>query len=559
MDPAPPPPNHADTVPGFTMQSEAFFLKFVTGLQCGVSSKLLEYETDWYEVMEILLSRLQDEPERKEQFQTIASRDLEYWARIQPGGDTLNLKIRVSLEEKRYFLPPSGSRKTLRLIFNDRFSTQVIFHARKKMLLKSLRELAAIAVADHFKNGDNIKKLETELPRTVIPDVKKSFDNCWTPRFFRSQIVACPPWCACKSWKKPPALTVAGKVKTPTRRELYKKVVGKPVSRKSQQKKVIKKIEVKNNKMVKGSHKSEKVAKQVVQRSNSNKKVKKEVRNEARNDSNKKVKKEAQPESARNSVSKKQDVGKGNPRPIQTKLSPDLKKKVQSKTNAKNSPQVKSQSNPNRSTPSVKKVVMKNVDNVKALKNQVKSMKNKLKVLMDAVATVAAKGKELKSDPKKRKTASDQCAPKRRLSKGNDGSSNNLGNPSKKLKVDETKPKSKEDVFSPRPTRRSVESFSESVESDVKSNAESKRKSKPTNIQSKSGSNKRSSDDAKFTTKSQKQKMPMKSSPREMPIKSSKSKSSKSVEIKMPKIQTLKRVLRSQVQEAPTKKRRRHG
>ena len=41
------PVEHADTVPGFTMQSETFYLKFVTGMQCGVSSKLLEYETDW--------------------------------------------------------------------------------------------------------------------------------------------------------------------------------------------------------------------------------------------------------------------------------------------------------------------------------------------------------------------------------------------------------------------------------------------------------------------------------------------------------------------------------
>merc|ERR1712105_478890 len=90
--------NHADTVPGFTMQSEGFYLKFVTGLQCGVSSKLLEYETDWYEVMEIILSRLQDEPESKERFEIIASRDLEYWARVQPGGEALNLKIRVVLE-----------------------------------------------------------------------------------------------------------------------------------------------------------------------------------------------------------------------------------------------------------------------------------------------------------------------------------------------------------------------------------------------------------------------------------------------------------------------------
>lgn len=60
--------DRADTVPGFTMQSENFYLKFITGLQCGVSSKLLEYETDWYEVMEIILSRLEDEPEIKDRF-----------------------------------------------------------------------------------------------------------------------------------------------------------------------------------------------------------------------------------------------------------------------------------------------------------------------------------------------------------------------------------------------------------------------------------------------------------------------------------------------------------
>ena len=60
--------DRADTVPGFTMQSENFYLKFITGLQCGVSSKLLEYETDWYEVMEIILSRLEDEPETKDRF-----------------------------------------------------------------------------------------------------------------------------------------------------------------------------------------------------------------------------------------------------------------------------------------------------------------------------------------------------------------------------------------------------------------------------------------------------------------------------------------------------------
>ena len=190
--------DRADTVPGFLMQSENFFLKFITGLQCGVSSKLLEYETDWYEVMEIILSRLQDEPESKERFEIIASRDLEYWARVQPGGEALNLKIRVVLEEKRYFQPPSGSRKTLRLVFNDRFSTQVLFHVRKKQFLRSLKDLATAAVADQINNEGQIDQLLAEIPGVLIPSVRKSFRNCWTPRYFRTGLLACPPWCSCK-------------------------------------------------------------------------------------------------------------------------------------------------------------------------------------------------------------------------------------------------------------------------------------------------------------------------------------------------------------------------
>ena len=39
--------DHPDTVPGFMMQSQNFVLKFISGLQKGVVSKLLEMETDW--------------------------------------------------------------------------------------------------------------------------------------------------------------------------------------------------------------------------------------------------------------------------------------------------------------------------------------------------------------------------------------------------------------------------------------------------------------------------------------------------------------------------------
>ena len=39
---------HPDTTPGFEMESPSFVLTFVTGLQRGVESSMLEMDTDWY-------------------------------------------------------------------------------------------------------------------------------------------------------------------------------------------------------------------------------------------------------------------------------------------------------------------------------------------------------------------------------------------------------------------------------------------------------------------------------------------------------------------------------
>ena len=112
-----------------------------------ICSKLLEFETDWYDMMEILLSRLEDEPVNQDKFQDIASKDLENWALIQPGGDTLKLKIKVEMEEKLYLrqvladasvvksVNPTpkqqGNTKTIKLTFSDRYTTQVNFISSK--------------------------------------------------------------------------------------------------------------------------------------------------------------------------------------------------------------------------------------------------------------------------------------------------------------------------------------------------------------------------------------------------------------------------------------------
>jgi len=554
------------------MQSESFYLKFVTGLQCGVSSKLLEYETDWYEVMEILLSRLQDEPERKEQFELISSRDLEYWARIQPGGDTLNLKIRVSLEEKRYFLPPSGSRKTLRLVFNDRFQTQVLFHARKKMLLKSLRDLAAIAVSDHINKEEDVDKLVTEIPRSLFADVKRAFNNCWTPRFFRTKIVACPPWCACKTWRKPLA-SLEPKVKKTTRRQLYKGVAGKAVSKKSQKKQTsVKLVETK-------SKLKAKVKKEVPKESKKCTKCKKPCA---------KVDKKKSVHACKNvSVSSQKPRGKAKSAPIKSNNSKAMKtpskntksrseaqkknnstsgksRKVQCATNNKNKAKCelkKAESTPisknQKKCVIVKKkvdaIVKKKVDgiikkkvdgivkkkvDVKVLKDKVKLMKNKLKSMTDLIkdkAIVDIKEKlKVKNIKRKTEQVVEQATSKRKSTRISSTPAQ------KKQKIEKPNKVDKEDIFSPRPSRRNVPE---------KATPKTKPKVvKPTPKNPKVGK----SPKTKHADKTSSQKIPRskKSPPKQK---------SKPTESKLPKLHALKRSLRSQANEAPISKRRRQG
>jgi hypothetical protein len=105
------------TKPGFEMESQMFSLKFMSASQQGQLSHLLEYETDWKEMMKIMLTSTQE------------------------GGDELELKVGVIISEKKY--NQSDSLKCLRLIFNDLFKTVVLFNVRKKKVMKTLKMISA--------------------------------------------------------------------------------------------------------------------------------------------------------------------------------------------------------------------------------------------------------------------------------------------------------------------------------------------------------------------------------------------------------------------------------
>ena len=156
-----------------------FSLRFMSASQQGQLSHLLEYETDWKEVMQILLNSLDTFPTNKSEVEKVGSDKLEEWALTQEGGDELELKVGVIISEKKYY--ESDSLKCLRLIFNDIFKTVVLFNVRKKKMMKTLKIIAAEMISSRLSDEDDVYKLE--VPRSLYPDITTAFTDSWRVRY----------------------------------------------------------------------------------------------------------------------------------------------------------------------------------------------------------------------------------------------------------------------------------------------------------------------------------------------------------------------------------------
>lgn len=182
-------PNNYKTIPGFTLQTKHFALKFIAGFEKGIRSKILEAETDWIEVMVTILHSLEmfKESTPVETIQEVIARSLENW--VTAYGGAHDIKATAKIEEKVFFTPPLGSKKSMRISFTDDYKTEIIFHIKKKNIMKSLKEISAGAVAEHLKDEKDISKLE--IPTTLFVDLQQGFRNVFGPRHYKSNINCC--------------------------------------------------------------------------------------------------------------------------------------------------------------------------------------------------------------------------------------------------------------------------------------------------------------------------------------------------------------------------------
>merc|ERR550519_2535813 len=168
-----------DTIPGCTLGSQLFDLTFVGGLQKGEPSSVLEDDTDWLQVMVIILDNLMRNPRSVDQVTEALDLALEDFMNAHHIhlADHPQIRIKSTLENyitvPEHFVPC----KLLQIAFMDEFQTTLLFEVNKKTVMKSLKSISADVVASCLEVVKDVEKLE--IPTIVKKDVKKSVRNDW--------------------------------------------------------------------------------------------------------------------------------------------------------------------------------------------------------------------------------------------------------------------------------------------------------------------------------------------------------------------------------------------
>jgi len=178
-----------DTTPGFTIHCKNFDLKLIAGYQEGTRSHVLEYKTDWMEVMVIMLANFKEFPTSTSKATEGIANSLEDWINSHEGAEVLNIKVHAVTEEKVYFDKPFGTKKSLRIFFTDKYNTEVLFHVKRRKVMTSLKDLCAEVVADHLEKVEDVERLE--VPVTVRDEVLEACRNDWSFRYYRENVDCC--------------------------------------------------------------------------------------------------------------------------------------------------------------------------------------------------------------------------------------------------------------------------------------------------------------------------------------------------------------------------------
>ena len=164
------------TKPGSKFDSQNFEVIFVKGHQVGIGCYLVEYEMNWTNLMNIILSTFENVSNDSKEISKALTDVIE--ARIDQrflATGASNITVEIEILDQDYF--PLKQTKSLQVTFDDMFKTSLIFFIRRKQVMKSLRVASLQKVSEIIPNRASFQSLE--IPVTLKSDLLKESKNIW--------------------------------------------------------------------------------------------------------------------------------------------------------------------------------------------------------------------------------------------------------------------------------------------------------------------------------------------------------------------------------------------
>ena len=159
------------TNPGTTRETKNYEIIFVAGHQHNGSSYLVEYESNWLQLMQLILASLEISENTFEDLSSFLNQELEKY--LSPG-----LNVRLDIFDQTYF--PKKQTKSLHLSFTDPAKTSLVFLIRRKQVLRRLKDISIQKVSEHIIQTSDLPSLE--IPQSLKSDLIDEARTIWNRR-----------------------------------------------------------------------------------------------------------------------------------------------------------------------------------------------------------------------------------------------------------------------------------------------------------------------------------------------------------------------------------------
>ena len=159
------------TNPGTTRETKNYEIIFVAGHQHNGSSYLVEYESNWIQLMQLILASLEISENTFEDISSFLNQELEKY--LSPG-----LNVRLDIFDQTYF--PKKQTKSLHLSFTDPAKTSLVFLIRRKQVLRRLKDISIQKVSEHIIQTSDLPSLE--IPQSLKSDLIDEARTIWNRR-----------------------------------------------------------------------------------------------------------------------------------------------------------------------------------------------------------------------------------------------------------------------------------------------------------------------------------------------------------------------------------------